>query len=323
MSTAMNPYRRHVYYRLTLQATIAVGLCAVMTIALAAQAPAGRGVRGGRTTGPVPAPTARAARVADDPLSGPIVTNAPFSADAMTSVTQVLNDGTRIEQNTTSKFYRDSAGRVRREQTILGLAALNPSGESRTVITIVQDPNDGVAYTLDPVARTARRAPRVTGLVSWLDGTTPAQVVAVKRMPAAVPIDYLTVVDDGRRVRMAPTAGAITQPEESLGTRQFDGVAASGRRTKSVIPAGQIGNDRAIEIVDERWESAELKLLVRSVHRDPRTGEVEYRLTNISRSEPSPDVFRIPADYTLIEPGSGAGVGAGGARGARRSGGPQ
>jgi hypothetical protein len=315
----MNPYRRHVYYRLTLQTTIAVGLCAVMTITLAAQAPAGRGVRG-RTAGPAPVAAARAAGVADDPLSGPIVTNAPFSADAVTSVTQVLNDGTRIEQNTTSKFYRDSAGRVRREQAILGLAALNPSGESRTVITIVQDPNDGVAYTLDPVARTARRAPRTSYFVSWLDGTTGAPPVASRKTAL---VDVLTLLDDRRRVRVAPTPGAIAQPEESLGTRQFEGVAATGRRTRSLIPAGQIGNDRPIEIVEERWESAELKLLVHSLHRDPRTGEVEYRLTNISRSEPSADFFRIPADYTLIEPGGGAGVGAGGGRGGRRTGGPQ
>src|SRR5690349_10151302 len=72
-------------------------------------------------------------------LAGPVVADAPFSADATTTVTQVLGDGTRIEQTTTARFYRDRAGRVRREQTILGLGALNGGGNMQT-ITIAPDP---------------------------------------------------------------------------------------------------------------------------------------------------------------------------------------
>lgn len=83
--------------------------------------------------------------------------------------------------------------------------------------------------------------------------------------------------------------------------RQIEGVTALGRKRTEVIAAGRIGNDRPIEIVDERWESAELKLVVQSRHSDPRTGVVDYRLVNISRSEPSPDLFVVPADYTIVE----------------------
>jgi hypothetical protein len=39
---------------------------------------------------------------------GPVVTDAPFSADATTTVTQVLGDGTRIEQTTTARFLSRS-----------------------------------------------------------------------------------------------------------------------------------------------------------------------------------------------------------------------
>jgi hypothetical protein len=76
---------------------------------------------------------------------------------------------------------------------------------------------------------------------------------------------------------------------------------ARGRRTVTTIPVGQIGNDRPIEITDEQWESAELKLLVLSRHHDPRTGDVEYRLTNVSRAEPAFDLFTVPADYTVVD----------------------
>ena len=85
---------------------------------------------------------------------------------------------------------------------------------------------------------------------------------------------------------------------------------ATGRRTTSTIPTGQIGNDRPIEITDEQWESPELKVLVYSRFSDPRTGVIEYKLININRAEPRPDLFTVPADYTIIEPGGKGGRGA-------------
>jgi hypothetical protein len=240
-------------------------------------------------------------------MAGPVVRNAPYSADALTTVIQTLADGTRIEQSTTAKYYRDSAGRIRREQTILGLDALNPSREPQTVITITPDPDAGDAYQLDPVARTARRVGRgagayfalnqfvVTGSVRWnaVGGRGAAQPG-----PAAPPV------------------------EESLGTRQIEGVKATGRKTTSTIPTGAIGNDRPIEITDERWESPELAVLLSSRQSDPRTGVVEYRLTNISRNEPPPDLFVVPPDYTIL--GGAPGVrtgGPGGRQGGARGGG--
>ena len=87
-----------------------------------------------------------------------IVRDAPFSGEGITTVTQTLADGTRIDRTTTSKLYRDSAGRLRREQTIMGLAALDPSRESETLITIV-DPVARLTYVLNPTTRMARRAP--------------------------------------------------------------------------------------------------------------------------------------------------------------------
>lgn len=281
---------------------IAAGCCFALTVNLAAQG------RGARTGAPGPARAASAATpavvVADDPFSGPVVTNAPFSADAITTVTQVLSDGTRIEENTTAKFYRDSAGRVRREQSILGLAALNPSGEPRMTITVDPDPNDSTAFTLDPTSKTARRVARSAGPAGAMYFTSASL--------AGDGPQVLTYAVNGsletRRVRSATgelrlngevlQVTGTRQPDEALGTRQMEGVTVTGRRTKSIIPIGQIGNDRPIEITDERWESAELRLLIRSHHHDPRTGDVEYRLTNITRVDPPADLFMVPPDYT-------------------------
>ena len=326
---------------------LAALICVALTVDVGAQRGGARsGVPGpqGRTGGPA-APAA--VSIADDPLSGPVVTNAPFSADAVTTVTQVLSDGTRIEQTTTAKFYRDSAGRVRSEQTVLGLGALDSNAQPRTTITVTTDPNNRTTYTLDPVAKTARRS-AVVRLYTALSasgggiaaGATPAATAYAVTIDAenrererrAVAIqDGLTAV----RVTQADI-NAVRQPDEALGTRQVEGVSATGRRTKSVIATGKIGNDRPIEITDERWESQDLRLLVRSHHRDPRTGDVEYRLTNIVRVEPPADLFTVPSDYTVLSdtlnatpgvriggPGFGTGGGGGGGgRGARQAGPP-
>src|SRR2546428_519360 len=88
---------------------------------------------------------------------------------------------------------------------------------------------------------------------------------------------------------------------ESLGTQAIEGLQAEGTRTTFTIPAGQIGNDRPIDIVDERWYSPDLQVVVLSKHSDPRMGEHVYRLTNITRAEPARTLFEVPSDYTVTE----------------------
>ena len=247
--------------------------------------------------------SAQRVAVGSDVLNGEVVTEAPFSAEATTTVTQVLGDGTRIEQTTNARFFRDRAGRVRREQTIIGLGSVNGSGNAETIV-VDPDPGDRTAYTLDPMTRTARRVPRVT--FSTVTATGALRITSGTVLLNGSPA--LAVAGRGTRGPDVRT--------ESLGTRQFDGVKAVGFKTTMTIPAGQIGNDRPIEITDERWESAELKMLVYSRNSDPRTGVVEYRLTNINRSEPPVDLFAIPPGYTVVEQPEFGVRGAGG-RGAR------
>ncbi len=98
---------------------------------------------------------------------------------------------------------------------------------------------------------------------------------------------------------------ATNAVKESLGKQNIEGVEAEGTRTTVTIPAGEIGNERPIEIVSERWYSPELQLVVMTRNSDPRSGETTYRLTNISRTEPAKSLFEVPADYTVKEGGPG------------------
>jgi hypothetical protein len=88
---------------------------------------------------------------------------------------------------------------------------------------------------------------------------------------------------------------------ESLGKQVIEGVEVELTRTTLTIPAGEIGNSLPIEVVDETWYSPELQVVVMTKHRDPRSGETTYRLTNINRSEPDRTLFEVPADYTVRE----------------------
>ena len=74
---------------------------------------------------------------------------------------------------------------------------------------------------------------------------------------------------------------------------------AEGTRTTMTIPAGEIGNEREIKIVNERWYSAELQAVIMSKHSDPRMGETAIPIRPISiEATPSLSV-PIPSDYTV------------------------
>lgn len=234
------------------------------------------------------------------------VLNAPYSADAVTETTQVLGDGNRIVQRTTQKLYRDSEGRERREESVLAVGAL-AQADGRRVITIF-DPVAKISYTLDPNQRTARRSVPMPGIaLPAYFGTL--GVYRLNGNPVAA-----------GRGRGRGAGGEFLR--EDLGSKNVEGVIAQGTRTTTTIPAGQIGNQLPIKIVDEVWHSAELQMDVMSTHSDPRSAETVYKLTNIVRANPPRALFEPPTDYTIIDatgPGrSGAPApGAAGGRGGR------
>jgi hypothetical protein len=227
-------------------------------------------------------------------------TDAPYTADIVTDVVQTLADGNRIEHHTTSSVARDSLGRVRREQQIAAIGPIFPQGDRR-IITIM-NPVDGVHYSLDPVRKIAMRSPMPVFKTG--DGAHTRIMIGAGPVPGksganVMMTDVQTLVT--RR-------GADPRGSESLGTSVIDGVQAEGTRTVVTIPAGTIGNQGPIEIVGERWFSPELGVVVMSRRSDPRFGETTYRLQNIVRGEPSPELFQVPPDYTVEAlPAFGAG----------------
>jgi hypothetical protein len=288
---------------------------AILAVATSAAAQGGGGGVGGRARGGAgtSAPGVQLPRV---PVEGRVVPGAPYSCEAVTESVQVLSDGNRIAKKTTARIYRDSDGRTRREQ-------LGADGELESAA--ISDPVSESAYVLLPKSKTAFRnsvvmlAPTASAPVPLPSGS-PGVVVATRTPEGgaeagaevrtrAMVVERSETAGRGRgganvvEFRASSPSGMPAErgetTTEDLGQQVIEGVAATGTRTTTVIPAGSIGNEQPIKIVSEQWFSPELKVLVMTKHSDPRTGETTYRLTNISQAEPARSLFEVPADYTL------------------------
>ena len=277
--------------------------------------------------GPPPPPGADFVFVASESFGGKIVKGAPYSAEAVTESIQTLSDGNRIVNRITSAIYRDSEGRTRREQTLKGLGGVGAGDEPLQTI-FINDPVAGVTYSLDSRSHIAHKSapfkfeflskpgtPGPEGQKFELKVERGAGSVIVAPGAGAPPpqagvrvagpdIDHFTFRTEGA------AAGAMVfrkrgnnanEVKEQLGKQVIEGIEAEGTRTTITIPAGEIGNERAIEIVSERWYSPELQLVVMTRHSDPRSGETTYKLTNINRTEPAKSLFEVPAGYTVKE----------------------
>jgi hypothetical protein len=225
-----------------------------------------------------------------------LVKGAPYQAETVTETVQTLADGNRIVHKTTGLVARDGEGRTRREQAMPGFAAFGrPGPPPRTVF--IHDSAAGVSYALEPeekVARKMGRSPLFTKVEEEAEGGPHG--VVIRRFERKLDDKVAKAGEPGPRRRTAH------KPEtEPLGTRTIEGVEAVGSRTTITIPAGEIGNERDIEIVNERWMSPDLKVVVMSRNSDPRFGETTYRLTAITRGEPDRALFEVPSDYTVKE----------------------
>ena len=226
-------------------------------------------------------------QTAGGPFTGPPVPHAPFSADATTTVNMTLEDGRYVNTSHTARYYRDGEGRVRVEQVAIGLDGSSAPTKER-MITVHPDPEDPWVYRLNPATRVAFYGPR------WLADQT-------------VGGDSRLTLPLGRgRFLVFQTLDGLTPPGrqavdadvqvEPLGHRQVEGLRVVGYRTQ--LRVQRLVRGQPLAIINDTWESPELQLLIYARHATA-AGHVEYRLSNISRTEPTPDLFVVPPDYEL------------------------
>jgi hypothetical protein len=228
-----------------------------------------------------------------------VVKGAPYSAEAITESVQTLGDGNRIVQKSNSKIFRDSEGRIRREHELGAIGTWAAADEVMRSI-FINDPVAKVHYILEPEEQMAHKMktvkmkdPLTKPLVA--PGKPMQDVdVFVEAAPAPAPAF-------GMKKVFKYFGNEADSKKELLGTQMMEGVKVEGTRTTTTIPAQQIGNERPIEIVSEKWYSPELQVQIMTHHSDPRFGETTYRLVNVNRTEPDPALFQVPAGYKVTE----------------------
>jgi hypothetical protein len=215
----------------------------------------------------------------------------PYTAEFKITHVQTLANGTTITHESTEIAAADSSGRV-----------MGSTTQARPELEIGQWTH---GHVHDPVASTD---------TNWDSNSHKATVM---KYPAkeeqhgcwSNQAGTFHVSYDGGRL----TSGSVQPPvvraqvqhpqqaTEDLGTTTIQGVEATGRRTTTTIPAGQVGNDQPIVTTQETWWSKGIGvgLLLRSVYDDPRNGTTTREATSLSLGEPDPALFQPPDGYEV------------------------
>jgi hypothetical protein len=199
-----------------------------------------------------------------------VITGAPMTAVVEVTHDSTLQDGNTIHMQNQSTIYRDSEGRVRRE---VPFEFTTPTtGSTKGTMIIIMDPVAGMRYVLNPQDKTAHSMP-----------------LHPPKPPAGSA--------EGERPARAPNADVATT---ELGSKSILGLPSTGTRVTRTIPAGQIGNAKAIEVVTERWMSTDLQIPMMTTHNDPMMGTMTSQVTSVTRGEPAATLFQVPSDYKVV-----------------------
>jgi len=190
----------------------------------------------------------------------------PFTATARTTLTEALPDGTKKSRTVEDHIARDRKGRIYQEQHL----------------PWTEDVNNPIYYVniYDPVGKQRIH----------IDPQNHNVIVR----PIERPIHY----DALEYLTLKATRPGEHIKNEKLGTREFAGVYAWGRRTLHTFPPGTFGNAQSFESVDECWFEERLGVDVLRRRSDPRSGDQVTELINLSGGEPDPAMFQPPPGYS-------------------------
>jgi hypothetical protein len=195
------------------------------------------------------------------------VTGKPFSGSDSVDWTRTLEDGSTVATHQDAKLARDSQGRIYRENVTR--FAVSSDQKSRVKEIIIMDP---VAQTRTACVIAARQC-TVTGYYA----------------PSSSIPQPTGSFDDGKR----------SLSRENLGTDTINGLEVIGTRETLTINAGAEGNSQPVSSTQEFWYSPDLEVNLSVTRKDPREGTVAIHVVDLSRSDPDPSLFQVPANFLV------------------------
>jgi hypothetical protein len=200
---------------------------------------------------------------------------APFTFTLETEWVRTLSDGGTITLVNQRRIARDSKGRVYQERWLL--VPKNGNAESKMNMIQISDPNAHTLYNCYMLEK-----PHQCVLSSFAPSTS-----TVYNQASAPPGEL--------------PGGQGTSLHEDLGTQLIEGLETIGTRNSIIYNAGVLGNDSKMTVEREYWFSEKLGLNLLSIRSDPRFGKQTFRATNVILSEPDPDLFELPAGFTVVD----------------------
>jgi len=198
----------------------------------------------------------------------PPMPNAPFTATVSTQWVRLLPDGSTVAWKNHRTIARDAAGRVFQERRMFVPESGNAESALRQIE--INDPVSHEFYVCKPQERVCRLQ-----LFSRLE-------------PDFVP--------PGSGPKQPGSSGA-----EDLGNQSIGGLETVGTRETSVIPAGTMGNNSPLLSRREFWYSPLLGINLITKRQDPRAGDQNFEVSDITVGEPDAKLFQVPAGFKVLD----------------------
>lgn len=227
-----------------------------------------------------------------------------YSAEFKIVSAQTLADGTTISRETKDVEARDSQGRSLHVTTQSTSPAASGGELTRGRI---ENPVDNVNITWDSQRKQAtvmKLPPGEQRYGCWKSESgrltlnygrfNPASAVAPKDRPGLIVGGESTLTESVGSMRKQQ------QKHKDLGTTMIQGLEARGERWTTVIPAGEIGNDRPITTMRETWRATGFPLTLREISIDPRMGKRTRETVSLTLGEPDLSMFQPPEGYPVV-----------------------
>lgn len=188
--------------------------------------------------------------------SDKVVKNAPFSAEAISESVQTLADGNRIVRSSTSKLYRNSEGRFRREVTA-GTGGMLGSFFSYSDGVMLLDPVGGFRYNIDPNLKITRQTvlrqlPDIKVVVRPDGQSLQAVLEAAKaRGEITTGPDGQTVMSDKVKDEIKAAVAAGVRAPRALPVPPVPPVAAIAPEPMTGVMTYRVGGD----MQNSKWET--------------------------------------------------------------------
>ena len=202
----------------------------------------------------------------------PPIPHSPFTATLATEAIKYAADGATMTFVNERHIARDEQGRIYEERWLL----VPKNGNAKSAMNWIQiaDPKHHTLYNCSPQKH-------ICDLLAY----DPASDLAA------------ATVRTGASHSLPRGDGNVSW--EELGTRNILGMDTVGVRETTITNAGALGNDQPLTSFSEYWHSQQLGLNLLSVRSSPFFGKQTFTITELTASEPDPELFQLPAGFKV------------------------